>query len=82
MAGAKAAVLFLGKEEWGCLGRIQGVNLSTVKVFLEEVLGGFTFIEREKVDFSDLGSERIVKINLVIIGSGWWDVVSSFFGED
>ena len=49
LAGAEAAILFFDKEEWGCLRGVQGSNLSTVKVFLEEVFRGFTFIRRKGV---------------------------------
>ena len=30
------------KEEWECLGRVRGADLSTLKVFLEEVFSGFS----------------------------------------
>ena len=30
LTGTKATIFFFDKEEWGCLRRIQGVNLSTV----------------------------------------------------
>ena len=49
---------------------------------MEEVLGGLSFFWGQGVDFSDLGSEEVVKIDLMIIGSRWWNMVSSFFGED
>ena len=58
------------------------MDLSTVEVFLEEVFSGFPFFWGQGVDFPDLGSEGVVKIDLVIVRSGWWDMVSSFFGED
>ena len=43
LTGAEAAVLLLNKEERRCLGGVRKANLSTVEVFLEEVLGGFSF---------------------------------------
>ena len=79
---AKTAVFFLNEEEWGGLGGVQGTNLSTVEVFLEEVLGGLPFFRRSGVDFPDLGGEGVVKVDLVVIWSGWWDIISGFFGED
>ena len=82
LAGAEAAVLFFDKEEWGCLRGVRGVNFPTVKVLLEKVFGGFAFVRRERVDFSDFGSEGIVEIDLMIIRSRWWDMVGGFLGED
>ena len=43
LAGAEAAILLFNEEEWGCLGGVRGTDLSAVKVFLEEVFGGFPF---------------------------------------
>ena len=43
LTGVEAAILLFDKEEWRCLGRVRRANLSTVEVFLEEVLGGFSF---------------------------------------
>ena len=43
LTGAEAAILLFDKEERRCLGRVRGANLSTVEVFLEEVLSGFSF---------------------------------------
>ena len=36
----------------------------------------------EGVNLSNLRSEGIIEVDLVIIGSGWQDVVGSFFEED
>ena len=58
------------------------MDLSAVKVLLEEVLGGFVFIGREMVNSPNFGSERFIEVDLMVIGSGWWDTVSSFLGED
>ena len=43
LTGAEATILLFDKEKWECLGGIGRTNLSTDKVFLEEVLGGFSF---------------------------------------
>ena len=43
LTGAETAIFLLNKEEWGCLGGIQRTDLPAVKVFLEEVFGGFLF---------------------------------------
>ena len=58
------------------------MNFSTVKVLLKKVLSGFAFVRRERVDLSNSGSEGIVKVNLMIIGSRQQDMVSGFLGED
>ena len=82
LAGAEAAILLFDKEEWRCLRGIRGTNLSAVKVVLEEVLSGLLFIRREGVNLPNFGSEGVVKVDLVIIGSKWWDMVGGFFGEN
>ena len=69
LVGMEAAVLFFDKEEQECLRGVQGVDLSTIEVFLEEILSGFSFIRREGIDFSNLGGERFVEVDLMVIGS-------------
>ena len=81
LAGVDAAILLFDKEEWGCLRGVRGANFPTVKVLLKKVLSGFAFIRRERIDFSDFGSEGIIEIDFMIIGSRQWDMVSGFFGE-
>ena len=44
LTGAEAAILFFNKEEQRCLGGVRRANLSTIEVFLEEVLSGFSFL--------------------------------------
>ena len=46
------------------------MNLSSSKVFFEEVLGGFLFIRREQVDFAYLRREGFIEIDLVIVRLG------------
>ena len=82
LAGAETTILLLDEEEWGCLRGVQGTNLSAVKVFLEEIFSGFTFTGRERVNFPNFGSEGVVKVDLMIIGSRRRDMVGGFFGED
>ena len=43
LTGAEAAILLFDKAEWGCLRGVGRANLSTVEVFLEEVLSGLSF---------------------------------------
>ena len=81
LARAKAAIFLFDKEECGSLRGVQEVDHSTIKVFLEEICGGLVFIREEGVDFSDLGGERFVKVDLMVIGSRQWNVVSSLLGD-
>ena len=50
LARTETTIVLFDKEEWECLGGVQWANLSTIKVFLEEVFGGFTFIRGEGVN--------------------------------
>ena len=68
LAGTKAIILLFDKE-WGHLRGVQGANLSTVKVFLEEVPSGFSFVRQEGVNLSNFGSEGVIKVDFVVIGS-------------
>ena len=79
LAGMETTVLLFDEEELGCLRGVQGVNLSTVKVLLEEIFSSFMFIGGERVNLPDFGSEGVIKVDLMIIGSRQWDMVGSFF---
>ena len=82
LARTEFSIFLLDEEERGRLGRVGRTNLSGGKVFFKEVLGSFLFFRRKRVDFAYLRCEGFVKINLVIVGLGWGDVVSCFLGED
>ena len=71
LAGMKSTILFLDEEEWECLRGVRWMDLSIVKVFLEEVLLSFVFIRRERVDLPDFRGEGVIEVDFVIIGSGW-----------
>ena len=43
LTGAETAIFLFDEKEWRCLQGIQRMDFSTVKVFLEEVLSGFSF---------------------------------------
>ena len=58
------------------------MDLSTVKVFLEEIFCSLSFIRRERVYFPNFWREGVIEVDFMIIGSGWWDMVGGFFGED
>ena len=82
LARTETTILLFDEEDWECLRGVQGVDLPTVKVFLEEILSGFMFFRGERVNPSNFGSEGVIKVDLVIIGFKWWDMIDSFFGED
>ena len=58
------------------------MDFPAVKVFLEEVFGGFPFFRRQGVNFSNFWSKGVVEVDLVVVGSGWRDMIGGFFGED
>ena len=72
LAGMESTILFVDEEERECLRGVRWMDLSIVKVFLEEVLLSFVFIRRERVDLPDFRGEGVVEVDFVIIGSGWW----------
>ena len=82
LAGVETAILLFDEEEWGCLGRVRRTDLSAIKVFLEEVFGGFVFVGQEWVNLPNFGSKGVIEVDFMVIGSCWWDMVSGFFGED
>ena len=44
LTGAETTVFLFNEKEWRCLGGIRRTDLSAVKVFLEEVFSGFSFL--------------------------------------
>ena len=58
------------------------MNLPAIKVFLEEDFSGFAFIRQEWVNIPNFGSKGVVKVDLMVVGSRWWNVVSGFLGKD
>ena len=44
LTGVETAIFLFNEKEWRCLGGIRRTDLSAVKVFLEEVFGGFSFL--------------------------------------
>ena len=81
LARAKSSVFLFDKEKGQGLGGVGGMNLSRSKVLIKEVLGGFSFFGGEGIHFPNFRGEGVVKVDLVIIGSRWGDMVSGLLGE-
>ena len=79
LAGAESSIFLFDEKERRGLGRIGWSNFPRGDVLIQEVFGGFSFIGGEGIYFPDLQGEGVVKIDLMIIGSGRRDVVSGFF---
>ena len=60
LAGSESAVLFLDEEEQRCLGGFRRVDLSRVKVFVNEVVGNLWFFHREGVKFPYLRDKGLI----------------------
>ena len=69
------------KKEGRGLRGVRWANLSGGEVFIKRVFSGFSFLQGERIHLSNLWSERVIKIDLVIIGSRGGNVVSGFLGE-
>ena len=58
------------------------MDFPTIEVFLKEVFSSFALIRGEGIDFPDFRGKGFIEVNFMVIGSGRWHMVSSFFGED
>ena len=81
LARVESTILLFDEEERGCLWQVGRANLSRSEVLVEEVFGGLAFVRGERIYFSNLWGEGVVKIDLMIIRSRWGNVVGSFFGK-
>ena len=52
LARSEATVLFLDKEERGCLEGFGWMDFPGVKVFVDELIRGLSFFDREGIKFS------------------------------
>ena len=82
LAWVEFSVFLLNKEEGGCLERVGGSDLLSSEIFFKKVLGGLLFIKGKGLDFSNLGHEEVIKIDLMIIRLGRRNMVGFFFEED
>ena len=53
LAGVEFAILFLDKEEGGCLKGVERMDLSSGQVFFKEILSHLFLIRRQQVDFAN-----------------------------
>ena len=80
LARAESSILHFDEEEGRCLwGVTRWVDFSGGKVFIKEVFGSFSLIWEERVHFSYLWGKGIIQVDLMIIGPGGGNMVSSFF---
>ena len=75
----KSSIFFWDKEEWSSLWGFGGYNASCFQVFINESLTGFLFGRVKRVDFGNLGSERVLEFNGVVEGSMRRENVIGFF---
>jgi len=61
---------------------VRGTDFSSMKVFVKEGFGGKAFIRGERVEFPNLGSERVGEVDFVIVGSRRGNMVRGFFSKD
>ena len=81
-AGSESTVLLFDKEEERCLRGFRRVDLSRVKVFINEVVSSLSFFYREGVKFPNLRDKGFVEIDGMVIGASGGNMVGGFFGED
>ena len=55
------------------------MNLPRSEVLIEEVFSGFVFVRGKGIHFPNLWGKGVVKVDLMVIGSGRKDMVSGFF---
>ena len=60
------------------MGGIGWTDLYGGEVLIQEVFGGLAFIGREGAYFSDFRGERVVKVDLMVVGTGRGNVVGGF----
>ena len=82
LARSESAVLFLDKEEGGCLGGFRRVDLPGAKVFINEVVGGLPFFYREGIKFPNLWDKGLIEVDGMVIGSSGGYMVCGFLGEN
>jgi len=82
LARMESSVFLFDEEEGSGLGGVRGTDFSGTKVFVKESFGGKAFIKGERVEFSNLGSERVGEVDFVIVGLRRGNMVRSLFSED
>ena len=75
LAGSEASILFLDKEERRSLGGFGQTDFPGAKVFINKLICGFSFFDREGIEFPYLWDEGLIKVYSMVIGSQWGYVV-------
>ena len=60
LAGSEASILFFNEEERGSLGGFGRTDFPRTKVFVDELICGFLFLDREGIEFSYFWDEGFV----------------------
>ena len=60
LAGLEASILFLNEEERGGLGGFGQMDFPRMKVFVDELICGLPFLDREGIEFSYLWDEGFI----------------------
>ena len=60
LAGLEAFILFLNEEERGSLGGFGQMDFPRMKVFVDELICGLPFLDREGIEFSYLWDEGFI----------------------
>ena len=49
---------------------------------MKEIFSGFAFVRGDRIYLFNLGGERVIKVDFMVIGLRWWNMVCGFFRED
>jgi len=67
LTGSESTIFLFDKEKRSGLGRVQGVDLPSTKVFVKEILGGLAFFGGERIEFPNFWDKKVSKVDLMII---------------
>ena len=71
LAGLKASILFLDEEERRSLGGFGRMDLPRAKIFINELIYSFSFLDREGIEFPYFWDEGFVKVYSMVIRLRW-----------
>ena len=74
LAGAESSILFLDKEEWGCLWGLGLSDLARLKMFINKFLVGFHLLGIHRIGLGHFQYEDFFKVNGVVKGSSWGEL--------
>ena len=75
LAGLKASILFLDEEERRSLGGFGRTDLPRAKIFINELIYGFSFLDREGIEFPYFWDEGFIKVYSMVIRLRWGYVI-------